>query len=143
MEPDVSVAEHLEARLQAARIRFDETARYVQHAQQVGRIRRLEVRTARARRTEQLEAVRAATAARRRKRVGLTARQHEILRLVAEGLSTKQIARELWLSPATVRNHVSAILLTLDAHSRIEAVATARDAGLLDGHRAATATRLV
>ena len=78
-----------------------------------------------------LERARAAALARRRERAGLTPRQHEILLLVSEGLSTKQIARELWLSPATVRNHVAAIMIALGTHSRLEAVSTARRAGLL------------
>jgi DNA-binding NarL/FixJ family response regulator len=62
----------------------------------------------------------------------LSQRQLEILGLVAEGLVTKQIARKLWLSPATVRNHVHAACRALGAHSRIEAVARARSLGLLD-----------
>jgi DNA-binding NarL/FixJ family response regulator len=63
--------------------------------------------------------------------VQLSARQHEVLLLVSEGLSTKAIARRLWLSPATVRNHVSAILRALECHSRLQAVARARRLGLL------------
>jgi DNA-binding NarL/FixJ family response regulator len=61
----------------------------------------------------------------------LTSRQREILQLISEGKGTKEIARQLWLSPATVRNHVSGILRALDAHSRLEAVAAARRLGLL------------
>jgi DNA-binding CsgD family transcriptional regulator len=68
---------------------------------------------------------------RRRERAGLMPRQHEIVVLVAEGLVTKQIARRLWLSPATVRNHVAAILTALEAHSWLEAVAKASRLGLL------------
>jgi DNA-binding NarL/FixJ family response regulator len=61
----------------------------------------------------------------------LTPRQLEVLTYLADGLSTKQIAERLWLSGATVRNHVSAILAALEAHSRLEAVAQARRLGLL------------
>ena len=61
----------------------------------------------------------------------LTARQLEILGYLAEGLNTARIAERLWLSPATVRTHVSAILAGLGCHSRIEAVAKARRHGLL------------
>ena len=61
----------------------------------------------------------------------LTPRQLEVLTYLADGLSTKQIAERLWLSGATVRNHVSAILAALEAHSRLEAVAHARRLGLL------------
>lgn len=56
----------------------------------------------------------------------LTPRQHEILRLLADGMSTSAIARGLALSEETVRNHVRALLAALDAHSRLEAVAVAR-----------------
>lgn len=61
----------------------------------------------------------------------LTGRQLEILRLVADGVSTGEIASRLYLSRATVRNHVAATLRALEAHSRIEAVAIARRRGLL------------
>ena len=61
----------------------------------------------------------------------LTPRQLEILGYLADGLNTARIAERLWLSPATVRNHVSAILGALGCHSRIEAVARARRLGLL------------
>lgn len=56
----------------------------------------------------------------------LTPRQAEILRLLERGLSTKQIARELHLSPATVRNHVRHLLRALGVNSRLGAVAAAR-----------------
>ena len=56
----------------------------------------------------------------------LTPRQAEVLRLLERGLSTKQIARELHLSPETVRNHVRHLLRALGVNSRLEAVAAAR-----------------
>jgi DNA-binding NarL/FixJ family response regulator len=56
----------------------------------------------------------------------LTRRQLEILRHLADGLTTRQIAEREWLSRATVRNHVSGIFVALDCHSRLEAVAEAR-----------------
>jgi DNA-binding NarL/FixJ family response regulator len=62
----------------------------------------------------------------------LTTRQREVLGLLAEGHSTAAIATHLWLSHSTVRNHVSAILRALDAHSRLEAVARARSLGLVE-----------
>lgn len=61
----------------------------------------------------------------------LTPRQHEILRLLADGRSTTSIAQRLALSEETVRNHVRALLAALDAHSRLEAVAVARRYGML------------
>jgi DNA-binding CsgD family transcriptional regulator len=63
--------------------------------------------------------------------VDLTPRQHEVLVLLAEGLSSEQIANRLELSVDTVRNHVREILRRLGVHSRIAAVATARRLGLL------------
>jgi PAS domain S-box-containing protein len=56
----------------------------------------------------------------------LTPRQAEILRLLEQGRSTKQIAAELHLSTETVRNHVRHILRALGVNSRLEAVAVAR-----------------
>ena len=56
----------------------------------------------------------------------LTARQLEVLALLAEGLTSEAIAAQLVISVATVRNHVTAILRELGAHSRLEAVAEAR-----------------
>jgi PAS domain S-box-containing protein len=56
----------------------------------------------------------------------LTPRQAEVLRLLARGYSTHQIARELHLSPETVRNHVRHLLRALGVHTRLEAVAVAR-----------------
>ncbi|HWJ31873.1 MAG TPA: LuxR C-terminal-related transcriptional regulator [Gaiellaceae bacterium] len=63
---------------------------------------------------------------------GLTARQDEVLRLLAEGASTDDIARRLHLSKETVRNHIRGILRGLGAHSRLEAVAVAYASGLLE-----------
>ncbi len=65
---------------------------------------------------------------------GLTARQAEVLELVAEGLTNAEIADRLFVSPRTVENHVAAILMKLDAPNRQAAVATARDRGVLFGH---------
>ena len=62
----------------------------------------------------------------------LTPRQREVLRMLAHGASTRQIAGELHLSTETVRNHVRGILHALDVHSRVEAVAAARNEGVLD-----------
>ena len=61
----------------------------------------------------------------------LTPRQLDVLRRLAAGYSTDAIARQCWLTRTTVRNHVSALLRRLNAHSRVEAVACARELGLL------------
>ena len=60
----------------------------------------------------------------------LTAREREVLELVAAGLGNHEIARRLVLSEKTVRNHVAAVLLKLEVADRAAAVAKARDAGL-------------
>lgn len=60
----------------------------------------------------------------------LSAREFEILDLLARGWSTDRIAGHLFLSAKTVRNNVSAILTKLSVATRVEAVARARDAGL-------------
>ena len=56
----------------------------------------------------------------------LTPRQAEVLRLLEQGRSTKQIAQELHLSTETVRNHVRHLLHALGVSTRLEAVAAAR-----------------
>jgi PAS domain S-box-containing protein len=58
----------------------------------------------------------------------LTPRQAEVLRLLEQGRSTKQIAQELHLSTETVRNHVRRLFRALGVNSRLEAVAAARHA---------------
>ena len=61
----------------------------------------------------------------------LTPRQREVLGLMASGKTAGEIGRELFLSQATVRNHIRALLQALGAHSQLEALARAREAGLL------------
>jgi DNA-binding CsgD family transcriptional regulator/tetratricopeptide (TPR) repeat protein len=63
---------------------------------------------------------------------GLTARQMEVLALLAEGLSNADIAERLYISPKTVDHHVSAVLAKLDARTRAEAAARAVRSGLLN-----------
>jgi DNA-binding NarL/FixJ family response regulator len=62
----------------------------------------------------------------------LTAREAEVLGLLAEGRTNRQLARELYISEKTVSVHVSNILAKLGARSRTEAAAVARRDGLLD-----------
>jgi DNA-binding CsgD family transcriptional regulator len=61
----------------------------------------------------------------------LTAQEREILRLIAAGLSNKEIAGRLSLSVNTIKMYCSQIYLKLDVHRRTEAVARAREIGLL------------
>ncbi|WP_406065834.1 response regulator transcription factor [Streptomyces sp. NBC_01077] len=60
----------------------------------------------------------------------LTAREVEVLELIARGHDNRRIARELVLSEKTVRNHITHVFDKLQVTSRAEAVARARDAGL-------------
>jgi LuxR family transcriptional regulator, maltose regulon positive regulatory protein len=61
----------------------------------------------------------------------LTAREIEVVRLLAAGCSTETIAERLVVSPGTVKRHVGNILQKLQVHSRLEAVAQARAHGLI------------
>ena len=61
----------------------------------------------------------------------LTARELEVLQLLAEGSSTSQASEQLGISSATLRAHVQAILRKLGAHSRLEAVAEAARLGVI------------
>ncbi|GAA5039043.1 DNA-binding NarL/FixJ family response regulator [Thermocatellispora tengchongensis] len=61
----------------------------------------------------------------------LTERELEVLRLVAEGYSNREIAGALFLAEGTVKNHVSAILLKLGARDRTNAVLRALHEGIL------------
>jgi DNA-binding NarL/FixJ family response regulator len=60
----------------------------------------------------------------------LTAREHEVLDLIAAGRSNAELAAVLVLSPKTVRNHVSNIFTKLQVADRAQAIVMARDAGL-------------
>jgi PAS domain S-box-containing protein len=61
----------------------------------------------------------------------LTPRQREILELLASGLSTSEIAKELTLSTETVRNHLRRVFGELHVHTRVEAIVAAQRFGLL------------
>ncbi len=60
----------------------------------------------------------------------LTPREREILQLLVQGSTTKDIAGRLHIAPNTVRSHVQALLSKLQVHSRLEAVAFATRHGL-------------
>jgi HD-GYP domain-containing protein (c-di-GMP phosphodiesterase class II) len=62
---------------------------------------------------------------------GLTAREVDVLRLLARGLSSKQIATELVITPKTARNHIEHIYAKIDASSRVGASLFATEHGLL------------
>jgi LuxR family maltose regulon positive regulatory protein len=61
----------------------------------------------------------------------LTARELEVLPLLAEGLSNKAIAERLIVAPSTIKQHLKNIYSKLDVHSRTEAVTRGRELGLL------------
>jgi DNA-binding NarL/FixJ family response regulator len=60
----------------------------------------------------------------------LTDREREVLELVARGMSNQDIARRLFISHRTVRNHVSNVFTKLQVEDRARAIVTARDAGM-------------
>jgi len=62
----------------------------------------------------------------------LTSREQEILALLAEGLSAKEVAEKLFISPRTVENHRSSIMRKLDLHSNHELIRYAAKLGLID-----------
>lgn len=64
----------------------------------------------------------------------LTPRENEILELLAQGCGNQQLARRLFISPKTVRNHVANVLAKLGVPDRAQAIVTAREAGY--GHGA-------
>jgi len=61
----------------------------------------------------------------------LTEREHEILSLVAQGLSNDEIATTLFISPATAKTHVSRVMMKLGARDRAQLVVTAYETGLV------------
>ena len=61
----------------------------------------------------------------------LTPREHEVLRLIAEGLTSREIAQQLTLSPKTVDRHRENIMAKLNLHSRVDLVKYAIERGLL------------
>jgi DNA-binding NarL/FixJ family response regulator len=62
----------------------------------------------------------------------LTAREQEVFRLIAKGLSNPEIARELYISEATVKTHITHILQKLNLRDRVQVVVLAYQTGLFE-----------
>jgi DNA-binding NarL/FixJ family response regulator len=79
----------------------------------------------------ELRAARPAPRAAERLRTELTERELEVLRLIANGNDNSQIAAELHISPKTVKNHISNILMKLQIENRIQAAVYAVRSGIV------------
>jgi len=65
------------------------------------------------------------------RRLSITKREYEILQLIAEGLSNREIADKLFVSSSTVKTHLSNLFMKLDARRRTQAVQRAKELRLL------------
>jgi DNA-binding CsgD family transcriptional regulator len=67
----------------------------------------------------------------RLKQVGLTAREHEILGLIAQGLSNREIGERLFVSENTIKTHSSRLFEKMQVNRRVQAVQKGKDLGLI------------
>jgi len=65
------------------------------------------------------------------KEVGLTAREHEILALIAQGLSNREIGEKLFISENTIKTHSSRLFEKMQVNRRVQAEQKAKDLGLI------------
>jgi DNA-binding CsgD family transcriptional regulator len=65
------------------------------------------------------------------RQLGITPREHEILGLIADGLSNREIAQRLFVSENTVKTHASRLFDKLGARRRVQAVQRGREEGLV------------
>jgi DNA-binding NarL/FixJ family response regulator len=68
----------------------------------------------------------------RKTKTDLTIREFEVLELIVEGLSNKEIAAQLFVTESTIKTHVSNILIKLDAKRRTEAIQKAKQLQIID-----------
>ena len=68
-----------------------------------------------------------------RRQTCLTQREQQVTRLLAAGLSDKQIARDLSIEVSTVKNHVHNVLVKLEVNSRSQAVFSLQERSLIHG----------
>ncbi len=61
----------------------------------------------------------------------LTDREHEVLLFIARGLTTQETADQMGISPNTVKSHARSLFTKLEAHNRVQALAVAKERGLL------------
>ncbi len=69
------------------------------------------------------------------KSLGISTRELDVLKAVANGRSNKEIAEKLFISESTVKTHVSNLLSKLDAKRRTEAIVKAREIGLITSYK--------
>lgn len=65
------------------------------------------------------------------KKLGITKREYEVLGLIAQGLSNKEIADRLFVSTSTIKTHTSSLFVKLDAGRRTQAIQRAKELGVL------------
>jgi DNA-binding CsgD family transcriptional regulator len=63
--------------------------------------------------------------------IGLTRREHEILGLIAQGLSNREIGEKLFVSENTVKTHSSRLFVKMEVNRRVQAVQRGKDLGLI------------
>lgn len=64
--------------------------------------------------------------------IGLSKREYEVLVLISEGMSNKEIAEKIFLSESTVKTHVSNIFVKLDAKRRTDAIRIAKEQNIIN-----------
>ena len=84
------------------------------------------------RRTREKETLKSGTAdSGQLEKLGISKREYEVLLLIADGCSNKEIADQLFVTESTIKTHVSNILVKLDAKRRTEALVRARELNLI------------